>query len=75
MGVLVGSRFAPCWGFKAVAVIVSLAEIFSRAPPMLGFDLTHTGPLQAVSLVTSAGYDPPGSARGINFLCFLHAKL
>lgn len=48
--------------------VLSLVEIFSGAPPMLEDDLTHTGPLSAVSLVTSAAYEPPKSARGIRFL-------
>lgn len=50
-----------------VTVVLSHLEIFSRPPPMLEVVLTHTGPLNAVSLVSSAGYEPPRSAQGIHF--------
>lgn len=59
-------RFCSLLGIQAVTVVLFLVEIFSRAPPMLEVDLTHTGPFNAVSLVTGAGYEPPRSAQGIN---------
>lgn len=55
-----------------MTVVLSLVEIFSGAPPMLGVDLTHTGPLHAVSLVTSA---PQICPRDSFPLSFLQAKL
>lgn len=41
-----------------MTVVLSGIEIFSMASPMLEVDLTHRGPLNAVSLVTSAAYNP-----------------
>lgn len=59
-------------GIQALNVVLSREEIFSGARPMLEVDLTHTGPVSAVSLVTSPECEPPRSAQGINFLSASH---
>jgi len=53
-------------GSQGVTVVLPCVEIFSGPLPMLKVDFTHTGPHDAVSLVTSAGPEPPRSAQGIS---------
>lgn len=55
-------------GIQAMTIVLSLVEVFSGAPSTLKIDVTHTGLVNAVSLVTCAGYEPPRSAWGIHFL-------